>query len=218
MKRFSFLVILGALVVILILYASGVFSRQGEMPTVTLPVSDLFEVRKDVIRAEMNAHLEGRSAYYEEYTRNISHVLEGRSAEPFVLVEAEPGTMEWVWVDILKEERYAQSDELAEQEYSDRVDIRYRFVTFLIFLHSDDLPRLAQENLRFAFRDSTGSRADVRIVNYQLDETNQPTAVAKVGIAAPLPDNPRDITWFSLHVSNTQFSGTVDMRWEFQEN
>jgi len=218
MKNISF-------ITVICVYLMGCFLLTGvtfghdDIPTVTLPVSNLLEVRKDLIRDEGNVYPEGWSEYYFAYRGKTNHVLREKNAGAFDRVSVYPDILEMRWVMILdQQDRYAESDGWVEKEYSDAVDISSRYVHFDIYLSSDSLPRLDEEHLCFIFQDSTGSRTEGEIVSYFLDETIAPTYLAAVRVNVPLPDNPRNITWFSLQVFHTQFAGAASMRWEFRED
>jgi len=220
MKKLSFLAVFGIYLIGCLLFISEAFG-QDNIPTVTLPISNLLEVREDLIRAKGKAFPGGWSKYYLDYKGKTGHYFEGESANPFDWVEAYPFTLEMWWVQTLMlQGQNLESGKWAEKEYADHIYPHCSTkLVFQIFLNSDSLNLLAKENLRFVYQDSTGSREDGTIYSYNLDETKKPIYSVMVMADVPIStNNPQDITWFSLHILNTQHFGRVDMRWEFQKH
>ncbi len=194
---------------------TGIASGQEDIPTITLPVTNLLEVRKDLIQEEGNAYPEGWNEYYFAYRGQIGHLLSDAQAGPFDMVSVYPLTLEMRWVEILwAQNRYGESDAWVEEEYSYAVDISSRYLYFDAYLYSDSEPLLDEEHLRFIFQDSTGNRTEGEIVSYFL-EPIKPTYQAAVRVGVPLVDS--DIDWFILHIFTDHVSGSVQMRWIFQE-
>jgi len=220
MKKFSFFVFLGVFLVVSLLFTTSA-SGQDDIPTVTLPISNLLEVREGLIRAEGKAFPGGWSKYYLDYKGKTGHYFEGENANPFDWVEAYPFTLEMWWVQTLMlQGQNLESGKWAEKEYADHIYPHCSTkLVFQIFLNSDSLNLLAKENLRFVYQDSTGSREDGTIYSYNLDETKKPIYSVMVMADVPIStNNPQDITWFSLHILNKYIAGRVDMRWDFRKD
>jgi len=209
--------VFGISLVFCFLLTAGVLG-QDDIPTVTLPISNLLEVRKDLIRKEGNAFPGGWSKYFVDYKKKTVHFFRGEEASPFDCVLVVPYTSEMWWVDVLLgQDQNFESDEWAEKEHRDLGDPR--ILSFQIFLWSDSLNRLAKDNLRFVYQDSTGMRSDGLIDSYELDETKKPEYKVNIFVYVFLiPSNPKDITWFSLHILNKYTAGRVDMRWDFRKD
>ncbi len=217
MKKSISLVMLAAFLV-LCFVCTGSASGQEDIPTVTLPISSLLEVRKELIQEEGNAYPDGWDEYYFSYRGQIRHVLFEAQAGPFDMVSVYPVTLEMRWVEILwAQDRYGESEAWVEEEYDYAVDISSRYVYFDAYLYSDSEPLLDEEHLRFIFQDSTGNRTEGEIVSYFL-EPIKPSYQAAVRVGVPLMDNASHIDWFSLHISTNHVSGTAQMRWIFQED
>jgi len=220
MKKLSFLAVFGIYLIGCLLFISEAFG-QDNIPTVTLPISNLLEVREDLIRAKGKAFPGGWSKYYLDYKGKTGHYFEGESAIPFVWVEAYPFTLEMWWVQTLMlYDQNFESNKWAEKEYADHIypNCSTKLV-FQVFLKSNSLNLLAKENLRFVYQDSTGIQEDGTIYAYNLDETKKPIYSVKVMSDVPIStNNPQDITWFSLHILNTESTGRVGMRWVFRKD
>jgi len=217
MKKFCVLVVFGFCLVFCFLLTAGVFG-QDDIPTVTLPISNLLEVRKDLIRKEGNAFPGGWSEYFADYKTKTGHFFRGEEAHPFDIVHVFPYTLEMWWVEALMfQDQNFESDEWAEKYHRDVNNPR--ILSFQIFLWSESLNLLAKDNLRFVYQDSTGMRSDGFIDSYELDETKKPEYEVDISLSVFLiPSNPQDITWFSLHILNKNFAGRVDMRWDFRKD
>ena len=210
MKKFRFLIVFGISLVFCFLLTAGVLG-QDDIPTVTLPISNLLEVRKDLIRKEGNAFPGGWSEYFVDYKTKTRHLFYGEEARPFDLVLVFPYTLEMCWVQILMlQDQNFESDEWAEKYYRDLGNPR--ILSFQIFLRSDSLNRLAKDDLRFVYQDSTGSKIDGDVIFYKVKE------VTRIDVAILVTSNPQDITWFSLHILNKYIAGRVDMRWDFRKD
>ena len=187
------------------------------IPIKTLPISNLLEVRKDLIRKEGNAFSGGWSEYYRDYKSKTGQEFYDEEAEPFDAVGVALFTSETWWVEVLVlQDQYFETDEWAEKEYQE-VNFPHALL-FQIFFFSDFLNLLAEDDLRFVYQDSTGARKDGEIISYELDETKKSEYFVKIEVAILLPSNPQDITWFSLHILNKNVAGRVDMRWNFRKD
>lgn len=76
MKKFKFLMVFGICLVFCFLLTAVVFGQEN-IPTITLPISSLLEVRKDLIRKEGNAFPGGWSKYYVDYKSKTWHFFYG---------------------------------------------------------------------------------------------------------------------------------------------
>jgi predicted small secreted protein len=214
MKKFRFSMVFGICLVFLL--TAGVLGQEN-IPTKTLPISNLLEVRKDLIRKEGNAFPGGWGEYFLDYRTKTGHLFSGEEASPFDAVRASPVTLEMWWVAaLLAQDQSFESDEWAEKEH--RRMSQPNTLVFQIYLYSETLNYLAKDNLRFIYQDSIGTRKDGKIYHYELDESKKPIYMVHMGVFVFLPSNPQDITWFSLHILNKKLAGRVDMRWDFQKD
>lgn len=208
--------VFGICLVFCFLLTAVVFGQEN-IPTITLPISSLLEVRKDLIRKEGNAFPGGWSKYYVDYKSKTWHFFYGKESSPFDGVYVCPFTLEMLWVETLMfQDRNFESDEWAEKHYRDWSDSR--ILEFHIFLCSKFLNLLAKEDLQFIYQDSTGARKNGVIYFYELEETKEPEYSVEIGLGVYLPSNPQDITWFSLHILNKRSTERVDMRWDFKKD
>ena len=218
MKKFSVLVVFGFCLVFCFLLTAGVLG-QDDIPTVTLPISNLLEVRKDLIRKEGNAFPGGWSKYFADYKGKTRHLFYDEEAHPFDCVYVVPYTSEMWWVEALMlQDQNFESDEWAEKKYRETNELFDNILGFQIFLRSESLNYLAKDDLRFIYQDSTGIRRDGEIDYYELDETKKPIYRVEVGLLISSLFNLQDITWFSLHILNKNKAGRVDMRWDFKKD
>jgi hypothetical protein len=220
MKKFKFLMVFGICLVFCFLLTAGVFGQEN-IPTVTLPISNLLEVRKDLIRKEGNAFPGGWSEYYMDYKSKIVHGFVDEEAEPFDYVGVAPFTSETLWVEALTfQDLNFLSDEWAEREYQERKNKNSfpELLGFQIFLDSDSLNLLAKDDLRFIYQDSTGAIQNGEIYSYKLDETKKPEYHVEIMVDILPISNPQNITWFSLHILNKKIVGRVDMCWDFRKD
>jgi hypothetical protein len=243
MKKFRFLMIFGICLVFCFLFTTYVYGEfkpytplpglsknqlskpaptlippPKGIPTVTLPISNLLEVRKDLIREEGNAFPGGWSKYYWDYKMKSGQELYGEEASPFDVVDVCPFTSEMWWVEALMlQDRNFETDEWAEEYYQ---EVNFpELLAFQIFLWSESLGLLAKDDLRFVYQDSTGMRKDGEIYHNELDETKKPIYyLVKIKLEVHFFSNPQDITWFSLHILNKNRAGRVDMRWDFRKD
>jgi len=194
----------------------------NDVPTVTLPLSNLLEVRKDLIRQEGNEYPGGWGEYHAQYAWTTSHHLEGEEAFPFGFVHAGALTLEMRWVEILRDQYlFQESDAWAEHRYQDLMAHSLYILGFSVWLAgSEEEPEITveEEYLRFEYQDNTGSREEGIIQSYDFPFPSWRFPAPLVIVEVPLPDNPEDITWFSLEVFNTDFTGKASMRWVFREN
>jgi hypothetical protein len=189
------------------------------IPTATLPISNLLEVRKDLIRKEGNAFPGGWSEYYLNYKLNSGQEFYDKKADPFDYVGVALYTLEMYWVETLAiQDVYFENDQWAEEEHRENLRYHSKSLAFQIFLGCDSLNLLEKKNLRFVYQDSTGERKDGIIVVYKLDETKKPIYKATIELDVPLCNNFEEITWFSMHILNKKTAGRVDMCWEFKKN
>jgi hypothetical protein len=199
--------------VIFTLSASG----QENIPTITLPISNLLEVRKDLIRKEGNAYPGGWDEYYMDYKEKTVHFFSGEEARLYDYVFVVPFTLEMWWVQTLRnQDQSFETDEWAEKEYQRANDPE--ILPFQIFLDSESLYRLAEDDLRFIYQDSTGAKKDGEIYIYKPNETKKPVYSIFAMVSVSLPSHPQDITWFSFHIFNKNKAGRVDMRWDFRKD
>ncbi len=244
MKKVRFLMVFGICIIVCLLFTTGSFGEllsstplpelsldpllkstpnpipEG-IPTVTLPISNLLEVRKDLIRKEGNASPGGWSEYYIDYKRKTAQEFLDEEARPFDSVAVIPITLEMLWVDILVlQDQNFESDEWAEKEFSEEKQfaLSYNVLAFQIFLRSESLNLLAKDDLRFVYQDSTGTRKDGMIILYEMDETKKPIYKVSTGAGVSLHSNLQNITWFSLHILNKKTAGRVDMCWDFKKD
>ena len=217
MKKFRFLMVFGICLVFYFLLTAGVFGQEN-IPTKTLPISNLLEVRKDLIRKEGNAFPGGWGEYYVDYkVEKTGYSFVGEEAGLFNGIAVVPYTLEMTWVQILAMQyEYFETDEWAEKKYQE--ENFPQILIFQIILDSDFLNRLAKDDLRFVYQDSAGTRKDGAIVSYKLDETKKPEYIVEIEVGISLPSNQQNITWFSLHILNKKTPGRVDMRWDFRKD
>ena len=200
------------------LLTAGVLGQEN-IPTITLPVSNLLKVRKDLIRKEGNAFPGSWSEYYQDYKIKTMHLFYDEEARPFDGVVVIPVTSEMEWVQALaKQDLYFESDEWAEKEYQEMNSLFNNILRFQIMVASESLNLLAKEDLRFVYQDSTGMKRDGEIDHYELDETKMPIYSVLTMVFVSGLTNHQDITWFSLHILNKKTAGRVDMRWKFRKD
>lgn len=217
MKKFKFLMVFGICLIFCFLLTAGVMGQENT-PTVTLPISNLLEVRKDLTRKEGNVFPGGWSEYYADYKVKSEQNIKGSGEDSFDVVVF-PHTLELFWIEtlMLQSEKF-ESDEWAEKKFADISNMSSDSLEFQIYLYSDSLEIVAQENLRFLYLDNTGNQEEGYVYDYRQNEFKRPMYGIEVHVEFPFLTNLGDIIWFNLQIINTKKADKVDMLWDFRKD
>lgn len=200
------------------LFTSNLFG-QSDIAAITLPINNLLEVRKNLVRTEGNTFPGGIDKYFENYKLKTGQVLTGNSADPFDGIGVYLCTPEMWFVQTLSRQVHSlEDDDWAEKEYADMSTYYSNFLSFQIYLESYSHQLLLKENLSFIYLDNTGSQKYGHIEQYKLGETDKKKYIASIFVSVPFPTSSENVNWFSLSIKNIQTNSTADMRWEFRKN
>ncbi|MCX6089930.1 MAG: hypothetical protein NTX88_06120 [Candidatus Atribacteria bacterium] len=209
---------IASIVVILIIAMVTIALAQEQWPTVELPIENLASLPKEEIKKEGSSYPGGWQKFYGDYKMKTLHYFSGDQASPFDEVAVLPFTRVFSWVEVLMiQDQNFETDQYAEDLFIKNEYYLNGLLPFHVVLVSSSLSLLDKDQLRFVFQNSTGTKKDANIHDYNLDETKKPIYSAQINLLADLPPNAEKITWFSLHILNKGDTRRVDMSWTFKK-
>jgi len=178
-----------------------------------LPISELFEVRRDEIKKEIGDLGIDPDDYYMEYKNRIA--VESYDESPCSWVYIVPYLAEMWWVQIYGD-AYTnfEDDKWVEDSFKLQLVVCYGELRFQVMVELPFFEGIKKENFRFVFQNSKGDKVEGEIIDMHVDPIGD-GGVAIFSVIVPLSGVNMSMSWFSFHVVSKEYVMRVDGRWEF---